>query len=141
MCFFPRYSSVSHPCGARYASRGKGVIIQYHFAITVQRYNKYLIYARNMLYNIKIKRGVYDSHTLPDAHFFRSALYCSTVLTVICDTVSPFVTYCDEVVTTRDTLQEDKPKRIPKAVAIEPTRYTIARFTRSLIPRIRYKQR
>lgn len=27
MCFFPRYSSVSHPCGARYASRGKGVKI------------------------------------------------------------------------------------------------------------------
>ena len=25
MCFFPRYSSVSHPCVARYASRGKGV--------------------------------------------------------------------------------------------------------------------
>lgn len=61
-------------------------------------------------------------------YLFFSAVYVSVVFTVICDTVSPFVTYCDEVVTTRETLQEDKPNKIPSAVAIADTRYTIALF-------------
>lgn len=75
-----------------------------------------------MLYNIKKKVGVHDCHAPRTRHFFFSALYDSIVLTVICDTVSPFVTYCDEVVTTLDTLQEDKPNKMPRAVAIAPTR-------------------
>lgn len=72
-----------------------------------------------MLHNIKKIGGTINS---PRSNYFRSALYDSTVLTVICETVSPLVTYCEDVVITRVTLQEDNPNKIPRAVAIAPTR-------------------